>query len=84
MRLYLFNLILLLCSATAVLVAGTMLSRKEVKKQLAADNSAVVREFAIELNTELSRLDDIYLNDLRDLAALAMPEIGRASCRERV
>jgi signal transduction histidine kinase len=84
MRLYHFNFILVLCTAAVVLAAGIWLARREVRERLPVDRS-LVRECAMELNGEIARLDNIYLADLRQLAAVgvsATNAAGREALKE--
>ena len=80
MRLDILNLSLMLCAAGAVLVGGTILARREGQERVPVDRT-LIREFSMEFSGELSRLESVYLDDLRQLAGKASTE-NQASLKE--
>ncbi len=62
-----FGLALMLVAAVAVLVAGNRLARREFDARLPADRAAL-QELGAALQSELARLEELYVRDLTETA----------------
>lgn len=62
-----FGLALMLVAAVAVLVAGNQLARREFDARLPVDRAAL-QELGATLQSELARLEELYVRDLTEIA----------------
>ncbi len=80
MRLPAFTFLLMAVAAASVLVTGTWLARRTVEERVPVDRT-VLREFIDSLDGELSRLQDLYEQDLREVAS-NLSSSKRATARQ--
>ncbi|MHA3770772.1 sensor histidine kinase [Verrucomicrobiota bacterium sgz303538] len=70
-----------MAAAAAVLGTGTWMARRTVEERIPIDRT-VLREFTEALDGELSRLQDLYEQDLREVAG-ALSSATRLSARQQ-